>query len=208
MPTNTSLSGEAAKRPRLKVQIPSEQSDDGNSATAGSSPRGSAAGTPANKNPDAGHGSGVVLPPPSPSASAILSAGASGPPNPFARPLPPSGNSNSQSYNNNNSANQNNANQNNQNNNIETPMSALPSRFAESLLPSPSSFYPDWGFARSAGGNDSANMLPSPLNFSNQTPVGGHGSSFGREPDGGGEKRKSPDGSDKKDGGDAKRVKS
>lgn len=164
------------------MQIPSEQSD-GGSATAESSPRqsaGTAGGTPAKASTDASHSSGVVLPPPSPSASAILSAGAQGPPNPFARPHPPpmnNANPNSQPYSNNN------------NNNIETPISALPSRFvADALLPSPSSFYPEWGFGRSAG---EANMLPSPLNF--QTPVIGNGPSFLRDEDGE-RKRKSPEG--------------
>ncbi len=58
----------------------------------------------------------------------------------------------------------------NNQNNIETPISALPSRFmSDNLLPSPSTFYPEWGFGRSAD----ANMLPSPLNF--QTPVVGNG---------------------------------
>lgn len=52
------------------------------------------------------------------------------------------------------------------NNHIETPISALPSRFmSDNLLPSPSTFYPEWGFGRSGD----SNMLPSPLNF--QTPV-------------------------------------
>ncbi|KAI4147318.1 MAG: hypothetical protein L6R39_003163, partial [Caloplaca ligustica] len=108
------------KRPRLKVQIPSEQSEDGGSATAESSPResgGTAGETPAKASTDASHSSGVVLPPPSPSASAILSAGAQGPPNPFARPHPPTHNPNGGSYSSNNT-----------NNNIETPISALPSR--------------------------------------------------------------------------------
>ena len=43
---------------------------------------------------------------------------------------------------------------------------------SDNLLPSPSSFYPEWGFGR---GIDSAgaNTLPSPLNF--QTPVVGNG---------------------------------
>ncbi|KAF6225338.1 hypothetical protein HO173_012823 [Letharia columbiana] len=130
--------------------------------------------TPA-KSTEASHssGTGVVLPPPSPSASAILSAGASGPPNPFARPHPPGGPSQGQSYSSNN-------------NSIETPISALPSRFvADGLLPSPSSFYPEWNFGRSGG---DSNLLPSPLNL--QTPVMG-GSSF-RDEDGD-RKRKSPD---------------
>ncbi|KAL9015894.1 MAG: hypothetical protein Q9185_006733 [Variospora sp. 1 TL-2023] len=169
------------KRPRLKVQIPSEQSD-GGSATAESSPResgGTASETPAKASTDASHSSGVVLPPPSPSASAILSAGAQGPPNPFARPHPPTHNPNGGSYSSNNT----------NSNNIDTPMSALPSRFvADGLLPSPSSFYPEWGFGRAG---DSSSMLPSPLTF--QTPVVGSGPSFLREEEGD-KKRKSPEG--------------
>ncbi|KAL8832899.1 MAG: hypothetical protein Q9170_004679 [Blastenia crenularia] len=182
--TNTAQVG--GKRPRLKVQIPSEQSD-GGSATAESSPResgGTASETPAKGSTDASHSSGVVLPPPSPSAggasaSAILSAGAQGPPNPFARPHPPSHNPNGGSYSSNNT------------NNVETPISALPSRFiTEGLLPSPSSFYPEWGFGRSG---DNSNLLPSPLTF--QTPVVGNGPSFLRDEDGDRDKkRKSPEG--------------
>ncbi|KAI4135150.1 MAG: hypothetical protein LQ347_000911 [Umbilicaria vellea] len=189
-PSRTSSAQLGAKRPRLKVQIPSEQSD-GGSATADSSPRGSggtAGDTPAKASTDASHSSGVVLPPPSPSASALLSAGAQGPPNPFARPHPPmaSTNQNSQAYN---------------SNNIETPISALPSRFvADGLLPSPSAFYPEWGFGR--GGGDS-NMLPSPLNF--QTPVMSNGPSFLRDEDGE-RKRKSPEG-DGQEVGNLKRLK-
>ena len=170
--SNTAQSNE--KRPRLKVQIPEEKSDA--ESAAASSPRQSAittSDTPA-KSTEASHssGTGVVLPPPSPSASAILSAGASGPPNPFARPHPPGGPAQGQSY--------------SSNNNIETPISALPSRFvADGLLPSPSTFYPEWNFGRSGG---DSNLLPSPLNL--QTPVMG-GSHF-REEDGE-RKRKSPD---------------
>jgi len=172
-----------AKRPRLKVQIPSEQSDAG-SATADDSPResaGTTGGAPSAKIGTDGSHSSVVLPPPSPSASALLSAGAQGPPNPFARPHPPGSSA--------------------PNNNIETPISALPSRFvADGLLPSPGSFYPEWGFGR-AGGD--SNMLPSPLNF--QTPIAGNGPSFLRdEPEING-KRKSP-GSDQSDSA-PKRVK-
>ncbi|MCJ1437081.1 hypothetical protein MMC27_006466 [Xylographa pallens] len=179
------------KRPRLKVQIPSEQSDEG-SATAGSSPRGNGetAETPAKAGTEANHASGVVLPPPSPSASALLSAGAQGPPNPFARPPIPMSTAaqNNQAY--------------NSNNNIETPISALPSRFvADGLLPSPSSFYPGWDFGRSGG---DSNMLPSPLNF--QTPVVGNGPSFLRDEDGE-RKRKSPEGDGQQDPANIKRVK-
>ncbi|KAI4217295.1 MAG: hypothetical protein LQ351_000604 [Letrouitia transgressa] len=190
-PPRTSSSQIGGKRPRLKVQIPSEQSD-GGSATAESSPRESGdttGGTPAKASTDASHSSGVVLPPPSPSASAIISAGAQGPPNPFARPHPPiANNPNGTSF--------------SSNNNIETPISALPSRFvADNLLPSPSSFYPEWGFGRSGGEN---NMLPSPLNF--QTPVMGNGPSFLRDEDAE-RKRKSPEGEGQEEGSNVKRIK-
>ena len=178
-PSRTNSAPMGAKRPQLKVQIPSEKSDDDGSASAASSPHQSNVGdTPAKASTEASHSSsGVVLPPPSPSASAILSAGAQGPPNPFARPHPPSHPS------------QNSHTNASSNNNIETPISALPSRFvADGLLPSPSSFYPEWGFGRAGG---ESNMLPSPLNF--QTPVAGSGPSF-RDEDNGDKKRKSPEG--------------
>jgi MADS-box transcription factor len=182
-PSRTNSAQLNAKRPRLALQIPDEPSD-GGSQTADSSPHGStdATGThPARRTggTDGSHSSGVVLPPPSPSASALLSAGASGPPNPFARPHPPTQNSQS-------------------NNNIETPVSALPSRFMNNeFLPSPSSFYPEWNFR----GSDS-NTLPSPLNFA--TPIMTTGPSFLRE-DNGPSKRKTPD--SEETGGDSKRTK-
>lgn len=167
-------------KPRLRVQIPSEHSDAG-SATADSSPKdsGTTGATPG-RSTDASHSSGVVLPPPSPSANSLLSAGASGPPNPFARPPPPS---NSNSY--------------GSRNDMETPISALPSRFVENnLLPSPSSFYPEWGFGRDS------NMLPSPLNF--QTPVVPNGPSFSRDDSADRKRKPSEDGSDT---GSQKRLK-
>jgi MADS-box transcription factor len=58
---------------------------------------------------------------------------------------------------------------------IETPMTALPSRFMQEMLPSPSTFYSELGFGRF---NDS-NMLPSPLNF--QTPVVSNGQGWREE---------------------------
>ena len=189
-------SAAGAKRPKLKVHIPEEQSEP-ESATEESSKEQSGSGnraeTPAKNSTEASHssGTGVVLPPPSPSASAILSAGASGPPNPFARPLPPQG---AQQH---NSA----AFDRNRNDSIDTPMSALPSRFvADGLLPSPSSFYPEWNFGRSGG--ESANILPSPLNF--QTPVIS-GPSFAKD-DESDKKRKSPEG-DAQESSNLKRVK-
>jgi MADS-box transcription factor len=208
-----------SKRPRLKVQIPSEPSD-GGSATAESSPHDSGnttGGGPSAKGTatDGSHSSGVVLPPPSPSASALLSAGTQGPPNPFARPHPPpSSSANGPGLTSTSNMNGSNANNpstgNGNNNNIDTPISALPSRFvADGLLPSPSSFYPEWGF-----GNRSAdvNMLPSPLNF--QTPITSSGPGFGGRDldghggpgDGGTEKRRGDD-EDATGAGGGKRVK-
>ena len=229
-------------RPKLKVQIPSEQSDDGADTGTASSPPGN--GPPAGGQPGgqpvitttstssgaptaktsgsenaAGHpaGAAIHLPPPSPSASALLSAGATGPANPFARPLPPpappapagaagaaAGRENAQAY--------------AGNNNIETPISALPSRFAEGLLPSPSSFYPEWNFSGGGGGGGGGggrtgsvgghggdgNLLPSPLAF--PTPLGAQPPMFGRD-DGGhaGEKRKGS--GEGVAGGEAKKIK-
>ncbi|KAF4980677.1 hypothetical protein FZEAL_3345 [Fusarium zealandicum] len=149
--------GARPRGPRLTVQIPDGGSEAGGSATGtgtgtgeSNSPRNPAESTTQAPQRHNSHGS-LVLPPPSPSASAILSAGATGPPNPFARPPPQ------------------------QNVNGETPVSALPSRFlTNELLPSPSSFYPDWNFR----GGDS-NTLPSPLNFA--TPIVGSGPSFLRD---------------------------
>jgi MADS-box transcription factor len=89
---------------------------------------------------------------------------------------------------------------------IETPVSALPSRFMNNeFLPSPSSFYPDWNFSREG------NTLPSPLNFA--TPVVGTGPSFLRDDpenvdkSGPSTKRKTPEpeSAGGEDGGDSKR---
>lgn len=80
---------------------------------------------------------------------------------------------------------------------METPISALPSRFVENgLLPSPSSFYPEWDFGRQS------NMLPSPLPF--QTPVAPNGPSFGRDEPADRKRKPSDEGSD---AGSQKRVK-
>ncbi|KAG9242513.1 MADS-box MEF2 type transcription factor [Calycina marina] len=186
-PSRTNSASIGGKRPVLKVQIPDEGSEDGGSATVESSSPNTSNQRRSGNNDHAG--TGVVLPPPSPSATALLSAGASGPPNPFARPHQPVSQSS----------------QNSNPNLIDTPVSALPSRFMNNdFLPSPSSFYPDWNF----GGRES-NTLPSPLNFA--TPVVTTGPSFPRE--GSGDrvngKRKSPDqegGSGEENGG-GKRMK-
>ncbi|KAK4565512.1 resistance to lethality of mkk1p386 overexpression [Recurvomyces mirabilis] len=177
-PTRTSTMQSDAKRPRLKVQIPSEQSgDEGGTASA---PGDSGTAQPAANAHQPPHDR-VVLPPPSPSAGALLSAGAQGPPNPFARPAPPMS-TNPHAMN-------------RDANHIETPISALPSRFmSDNLLPSPSQFYPEFFGGRSAD----SNLLPSPLNF--QTPIIPNGQGW-REED---RKRQSEDG----DGGsDVKRAK-
>ncbi|KAI1104601.1 hypothetical protein F4804DRAFT_306623 [Jackrogersella minutella] len=186
---SNSLKVGGGSRPRLKVQIPEEQSEAGSTAgDTATSPRTTTDSTTqaSRRNGIEAPGTGVVLPPPSPSASAMLSAGATGPPNPFARPHPQAQNNNM---------------------NIDTPVSALPSRFLNNeFLPSPSSFYPDWNFR----GSDS-NTLPSPLNFA--TPVVGSGPSFLRDDNGtSSTKRKSPDittghASDGPDGGEPKRIK-
>ena len=171
--SNSLKSGAIPPRPRLKVQIPDESSENGGSATGDPSPRGT---EPPQARPL------QVLPPPSPSATTLLSAGATGPPNPFARPNPHQTTNGSV--------------------NLDTPVSALPSRFLNSdFLPSPSSFYPDWNFR----GNDS-NTLPSPLNFA--TPVVGSGPSFLRDenPPGIG-KRKSPEMVNGEESPESKRVK-
>lgn len=144
------LAGVGGARPRLTVQIPDGGSEPNSATGESNSPRNP---TDASSQAPQRHNShsSMVLPPPSPSATALLSAGASGPPNPFARPPPQ------------------------QSVNGDTPVSALPSRFLNNeFLPSPSSFYPDWNFR----GSDS-NTLPSPLNFA--TPVVGTGPSFLRE---------------------------
>ncbi|KAI0599960.1 hypothetical protein F4775DRAFT_101741 [Biscogniauxia sp. FL1348] len=189
---SNSLKVGGGSRPRLKVQIPDEASDAGSNTAetaeaSTTSPRGTAEAAPQLPRRNGTDGPGVVLPPPSPSASALLSAGATGPPNPFARPPPQTQNSNM---------------------NIDTPVSALPSRFLNNeFLPSPSSFYPDWNFR----GTDS-NTLPSPLNFA--TPVAGSGPSFLRDDNSlNTTKRKSPDignngqASDGPDGSEHKRIK-
>lgn len=178
-PNRQSTNQSDAKRPKLNLQIPAEHSGDEGTASALDGTNTSQPGTAGGQHQGPPHG--VVLPPPSPSAGALLSAGAQGPPNPFARPAPPMS-TNPHAMN-------------RDANHIETPISALPSRFmSDNLLPSPSTFYPEWGFGRS---NDS-NMLPSPLNF--QTPVVGNGQGWRDE------ERKRPT-EDDGGGGDPKRTK-
>ncbi|KAK4245044.1 hypothetical protein C7999DRAFT_34570 [Corynascus novoguineensis] len=132
--SNSLRVGGSMSRPQLKVRIPDE-SDGGSATNASASPRGTTATditSQPSRRPTDSHSSGVVLPPPSPSASAtLLSAGATGPPNPFARPPP--------------------------HQNIDTPVSSLPSRFlGEGLMPSPNPFYSEWGMK----GNEHNTLSP------------------------------------------------
>jgi len=166
--TNTGQSD--AKRPRLKVQIPSEHSDGGETTADSDNQTASTAQPPPAK--------GKVLPPPSPSTNnPLLSAGASGPPNPFARPAPPSS-------------------QNLNRDQIETPLSALPSRVMDGhILPSPSDIWQTM-FNRSGD-----SMMPSPLRFE-PTPIQPTGPSF--KDDSMGERKRS---GDDMNGVDSKRIK-
>lgn len=166
----------------------------------------------------------MVLPPPSPigisnrEQDSILSAGASGPPNPFARPLPPQSNPSRESL---GSRDGTMLPGSRDGDRMETPVSALPSRYMGNMggdyLPSPGNlFFGDWGVGGFRGGGGE---LPSPLNFT--TPVVGVGPSFAREDsakdaarpgtadmanNNGAGKRKTPD-IDEQSGGDEKRVK-
>ncbi|PSR83416.1 hypothetical protein BD289DRAFT_369967 [Coniella lustricola] len=159
-------------RPRLKVQIPDEASEAGSNTAESTSagPGHSTDATSQTTRNEGSHSSGIVLPPPSPSANtSLLSAGATGPPNPFARPAP-ANNPPPPSH-----------------NLIDTPASALPSRYmTNEFLPSPSQFFSDF-YAR----NHEGNTLPSPLNFA--TPIVGSGPSFLRDDGPTALKRKSPE---------------
>ncbi|TKA76315.1 hypothetical protein B0A55_04191 [Friedmanniomyces simplex] len=129
-PTRSNTAQTDAKRPRLKVHIPSEQSGD----EGGTGPGRLTATFPERRSPPFSR--------------------RTRPTEPF-RPPPPPMSTNPHAMN-------------RDANHIETPISALPSRFmSDNLLPSPSTFYPEWGFGRS--GDSLSGMLPSPLNF--QTPV-------------------------------------
>ncbi|KAK6332830.1 hypothetical protein TWF696_002852 [Orbilia brochopaga] len=182
-PSMISTPGGGLKRPVLKVQIPNDaEEDDTNTNTAGTSPRNS--GLTADPSSARPHTEplppGAVLPPPSPSVgnSAPLSAGGSGPPNPFARPAPTSAAAGIMD---------------------QTPISALPSRFVENMLPSPSAFFgTDWA---TVGLRAEDNLLPSPLNF--KTPTIGR---MYPEEDSNAAKRKSPDSMDVDSGSNSKRV--
>ncbi|KAK4963267.1 resistance to lethality of mkk1p386 overexpression [Elasticomyces elasticus] len=204
-PTRSNTMQSGPKKPRLALHIPSE-AEDGEGATPGIDDSGGAS-QQTTANPAGGRL--MHLPPPSPSnGGALLSAGAQGPSNPFARPLPPQqqpGEGVRMSTNPhavNRDAIPPPGDRGVAGLRIETPMSALPSRFMrDDLLPSPSSFFPEWGMGlnsaggMSAGGGMGGMQMPSPLNF--QTPGG-----WSREED-----RKRPAEDGEGGGGDAKRAK-
>lgn len=131
-----------ADRPSLKLQIPSEPSESGAGTGGDSAGPSVISPRPMTNGPPAGV---LHLPPPSPSTVSLLSAGgagATGPPNPFARPAIPQGSR------------------------IDTPASALPSRFMADMLDSPSNnlWLGGSGFGDGRSGPDSS-ILPSPLEF-------------------------------------------
>lgn len=170
--SDTNSSSKSGARPKLNLTIPSEASD--GEPTSNSPGQRSAVNSanPArlgNSNSNGEHHN-LILPPPSPSAGAVLSAGASGPPNPFARPPPPTSQNN-------------NAYSENRNSNLETPISALPSRYMDQdLLASPGGLFGSW--ANFGGGST---ILPSP-NVSTPLAERGLPGGFGR-----GEKREGED---------------
>ncbi|KAL5346804.1 hypothetical protein ACLOAV_007945 [Pseudogymnoascus australis] len=135
---------------REPVQIPDEPSDGGEGTGASTNPpRVKRHGIPPLPRPQRRKSQLRRRPPsPDPSASALLSAGASGPPNPFARPHPPNQGGGPPSGGRRGGGN---------GNEIETPVGALPSRFmTNELLPGPSSLYPEWNF-RGGDGNTGYN---------------------------------------------------
>ncbi|EMC95431.1 hypothetical protein BAUCODRAFT_25460 [Baudoinia panamericana UAMH 10762] len=212
-PQRTATMSSDAKRPRLKVQIPSEQQSGDEGGGSPSADNETAATTAAPHTQQ--QAQQRVLPPPSPSTNALLSAGAQGPPNPFARPAPPMS-TNPHALNRDAAAGA--VNQSTSTgpgggvvgrDYIETPISALPSRFMnQDLLPSPSNFFPEWGFGRgggSAGGMDGGVGLPSPLNF--QTPVVGNGPGWRQEEERERERKRGLEEGEGGGGGDGKRVK-
>jgi transcription factor RLM1 len=169
--SNTSGSRSGA-RPKLNLTIPSEASDNENSggpdapSASAAHPRSANPAGNSNSSSERGENRHIVLPPPSPSASAVLSAGAVGPGNPFARPPPPTSTQNKDAYDANRErggdgragARQGTG------DGIETPVSALPSRYmSNELLPSPSNFFSEWGDWARGGGTGMSAVLPSPM---------------------------------------------
>lgn len=191
-----------AKRPRLAIQIPTGSAEEPQSGGLESSPEQSrssaqaSTSTPTKTAISVGgasshsNKSSIVLPPPSPSQGSSsnanpnpLSAGATGPPNPFARPPPPASQHPQPHAINTNLSPPNAAL--NLNTKFEanaensTPVSALPSRFmSNELLPSPGALFGnngDWNMSGlwSSGGMSAGGMngFTSPNTLFQPTPV-------------------------------------
>lgn len=151
-------------KPKLRLNIPGEEPDSGTGESPSPKDTNKTNSTTPGRlaaSDSSSHTNSLVLPAPSPrsaSAGAILSAGATGPSNPFARPnIPKKEASNSEWR-----------------DGIASPISALPSRvMAESgYMNSPSSMFPELGFGSLHG-----NTLASPAVYQ-PTPITYNGPSF------------------------------
>lgn len=188
MPAPSRVNSLQSTRPKLSVQIPGEAADETQQPGVDESSRETSKtnSTPAKPgSSETTHHSNLVLPAPSPrsaSAGAVLSAGATGPTNPFARPnIPKKQENNSDVF------------------KDASPMSALPSRVMQEhgYMSSPSSMFPEWGLGPMHG-----NTLASPAVYQ-PTPINYHGPSFRDEPSD--KRKKSPDDDE---GGTSKKPKS
>ena len=166
MPAPSRVNSLQSSRPKLSVQIPGEATEGATEEASEESSNQTAKTTPTPAKPGSSettHHSNLVLPAPSPrsaSAGAILSAGATGPTNPFARPTIPKRQESNDQY------------------KDASPMSALPSRVMQEhgYMSSPSSMFPELGFGSMHG-----NTLASPAMYQ-PTPINYHGPSFRDEP--------------------------
>ncbi len=169
----TGKDGGSSMRPKLKVQIPIGGSNDGQITSADKSKggtlsddlerrnvtRGPMSAGPMSAGPLTGSNGGsnwgtLFLPPPSPS-SYLMANTPTGPGNPFSRPSLLSNN-----------------------NGEQTPLSAaLPSKYVNELLPSPSNFYgSDWSFQFGSGPTSAGVSQTGPSN--SLTTPSGTGPSF------------------------------
>lgn len=172
-PSPTSAKDGLSMRPKLKVQIPLGSSNDGQITSADKSKggtlsddlerrngtRGPMSAGPMSAGPLTGSNGGsnwgtLFLPPPSPS-SYLTTNTTTGPGNPFSRPSLLSNN-----------------------NGEQTPLSAaLPSKYVNELLPSPSNFYgSDWSFQFGSGPTSAGVSQAGPSN--SLTTPSGTGPSF------------------------------
>ena len=174
MPAPSRVNSLQNSRPKLSVQIPGESAEENaqQSVEESSKETSKTSSTPVKPGSSETTHHNLVLPAPSPrsaSAGAVLSAGATGPTNPFARPNIPK--------------------KQEPGNDVfkdASPMSALPSRVMQEhgYMSSPSSMFPEWGLGSMHG-----NTLASPAVYQ-PTPIAYHGPSFRDEPD---KRKKSPE---------------